>query len=148
MKTVADICELYKVEQPRALVVDDDRMFLELFCQMLQSHGFSFECCHTASEAIQRAQSEEFHVAFVDIYLRGSKDGIEVMKSLRAIKPSLPIVVMSGVEPVATIAKAISDCGMVVFAEKAQPFPEALLEQVRRWFGLQRCSKSQPEEKP
>lgn len=88
-----------KCDQPgtkRIVIVDDHPLFRKGLEQLIHSDG-SFEVCGEAGnapEAMDVIRKVEPNLAIVDISLPGA-NGIELIKSIRAEFPKLPILVLS-----------------------------------------------------
>ena len=86
-----------KVEKRGILLVDDHPLFRRGMGALLDSQDDmevrgEAENSGGALEAIRR---ERFDLAIVDIGLRGSANGIELMKSIKAEHPELPVLMVS-----------------------------------------------------
>jgi PAS domain S-box-containing protein len=106
------------------LVVDDDAGVRHLACAMLRRSGYTvIEAGDgTDAEQIAIAHDGEIHVLLTDIVMPGIR-GPELAKRIRAVRPSMRVVYMSGfrdTEPLADV-----DHGEAVFLEK--PFMRAAL---------------------
>lgn len=145
MKSIADICAMYTASPPTAVVLDDDRTFLEVFQRLLESEEFQVQSFDNASDALASIRNHQPSVAFVDIYLAGEDDGVTVMKQMRALRPNMPIVAISAIAAERDVSKAISECGIAVFVEKTAPLSEQMIRDITEWFALKRCTKK-PEE--
>lgn len=62
---------------------------------MLQHEGHSAVLVEDGRAAVEAIQSEDFDVLIVDIFMP-EMDGFEVISLMRAHKPSLPIIAISG----------------------------------------------------
>jgi two-component system, cell cycle sensor histidine kinase and response regulator CckA len=98
--------EAHEVELPEhapfstVLVVDDDPRFLEAAVDMVSGLGFTTLSASTGSEAIAtfRANAETISAVLLDV-LMPDYDGWDVLRSLRAIRADVPVVLMSGYVP-------------------------------------------------
>jgi DNA-binding NtrC family response regulator len=107
------------------LVVDDDRHAREYLTTFLTSCGHSVESLGSGDEAIERlATGFSPSMILLDIMLPG-KDGIEVLSSVRAIYPSIPIIILSGIGQIKTVVEAMK-LGASDYLTK--PFEEEALE--------------------
>ncbi|MEH6473239.1 MAG: sigma-54 dependent transcriptional regulator [Halopseudomonas sp.] len=89
-----------------ALIIDDDpsiRRSLELH---LGDEGFETLTAEDGEQGVAKAL--EYEVSFVLLDLRLPKlDGFEVLKQIKAVKPSLPVVVITAFDDMQTAIKAI-----------------------------------------
>src|SRR2546427_11826797 len=89
------------------LVVDDDKSTREYLATFLTSCGHTVECLGSGDEAIERlASGVAPSMMLLDIMLPG-KDGIEVLSGLKALYPSLPIIILSGIGQIKTVVDAM-----------------------------------------
>lgn len=86
------------------LVVDDEPLLLRAFARVLMRAGHEVVQAGDGNEAAALIAKRRFDCAFVDIGLPGA-GGLEVLASLRAHDPGLPVVLMTGAP---TLDSAIS----------------------------------------
>src|SRR2546423_11304563 len=107
------------------LVVDDDKNTREYLATFLGSFGYSIECLGSGDEAIDRlASGYSPSMILLDVMLPG-KDGIEVLSNVKAIYPSIPIIILSGIGQIKTVVEAMK-MGATDYLTK--PFEEEALE--------------------
>jgi two-component system cell cycle sensor histidine kinase/response regulator CckA len=93
-------------EQPRAadwkdcgkvLIVDDEDAVRTLVAHSVQRLGFVARLADAGPEAVSAFQSDpaSFSLAILDVKLPGI-DGFEVLSRIRAVRPDLPAILMSG----------------------------------------------------
>lgn len=85
----------------RLLLVEDDRMVGEAVCRGLRQDGFSVDWIHDGRAAEVALGTERYDCVLLDLGLP-NKDGIQVLRGLRAKKNDVPVVVV-------TARDAISD---------------------------------------
>src|SRR2546427_1452081 len=79
------------------LVVDDDKNTRDYLATFLTASGYAVECLESGDQAIQRlAAGHSPSMILLDIMLPG-KDGIEVLSNVKAIYPTIPIIILSGI---------------------------------------------------
>jgi PAS domain S-box-containing protein len=114
-----------------AVVADDDPAVRQLVAVALQSLGFEVRAAENGAEAVElvRAGGPAVRVVVLDI-LMPVMDVREALAEVRAARPDLPVIVMSGYsEP--DLARQFADRGVVGFVQK--PFrPVDLTACVRR----------------
>ena len=81
--------------QPRVLVVDDERFFREAIVQALDEAGIACDAVASGDEALRAALDPEVGVVVLDVTL-ADVPGIEVLRRLRAERPGLRVIVLSG----------------------------------------------------
>jgi DNA-binding NarL/FixJ family response regulator len=90
------MAEKRKTVQKRLLIVDDHPMMRTGLAQLIDNEGDLKVCCEAdnAGQAINAVSKQKFDLALVDISLP-DKSGLELIKDLRTLNPSLPILVVS-----------------------------------------------------
>src|SRR5215467_826791 len=107
------------------LVVDDDKNTRDYLAVFLGSSGFDAECLGSGDEAIERlASGYSPSMILLDVMLPG-KDGIEVLSNVKAIYPSIPIIILSGIGQIKTVVEAMK---MGASDYLTKPFEEEALE--------------------
>ncbi|MFT3868760.1 MAG: response regulator [Nibricoccus sp.] len=79
----------------RLLLVEDDRPVLIVTAELLKRTGCEIVTADSAPAAIARLQHEKFDLLVTDFFL-GDRTAEEVIKTLRAAHPSVPIIVVTG----------------------------------------------------
>jgi CheY-like chemotaxis protein len=79
----------------RVLVVDDEPAVRQLSSRMLQRLGYVAEAAAEGAEALQRIEARTPDLVLADVMMPGM-DGRELRERLLAIRPELPVVLMSG----------------------------------------------------
>jgi len=90
----------------RILVVDDERMIRWSIQQALSKDGHSVTAVETGEEAVAQASDEMPDLVFLDITLPGI-DGVEVLRRLKAIEPSVSVVMVTATDDVKTAVEAM-----------------------------------------
>ncbi len=100
------------------LVVDDEGDIRELVAGILEDEGYRTRTARNADEALAAIQARRPHLVFLDIWLQGSRlDGLQVLETVKATHPELPIVMISGHGNIETAVSAIQK-GAYDFIEK------------------------------
>lgn len=76
------------------VVVDDDETLLQNLEAFLRGEGFVVSTCTTVSGAKELVSQKPPQVALVD-YKLATESGLEVVATLRAYAPRLPVILMS-----------------------------------------------------
>jgi PAS domain S-box-containing protein len=90
------------------LVVDDDRDFLGLLRLLLEEKGFSVQTASSAQEALEKIESKLPDAVVCD-YVMPSKDGIWLLKRLRASRSVVPFIMLTGRGDGAAVMEAINN---------------------------------------
>jgi DNA-binding response OmpR family regulator len=80
---------------PRVLVVDDQSDVRTMVSIVLRINGFEIVEAASAAAALKAFGDTSFDLAIVDIFLQGA-NGSDLIGTLRARVPGLPIVAISG----------------------------------------------------
>jgi DNA-binding NarL/FixJ family response regulator len=85
-----------KIPAKRLLIVDDHPMMRKGLAQLIDNEGDLKVCAEAdnAGQAINAVAKQKFDLALMDISLP-DKNGLELIKDLRTLRPDLPILVVS-----------------------------------------------------
>ena len=115
----------------KILIVEDELELQEALIDTLELNGFNVVAVSSADDALV-ALDDEIAMVFSDIKMDGSMDGYELMKRIRAIKPYLPIVLMTAYGTVEQAVDAIKS-GAVDYILK--PFEaDVLVKKAKAYF--------------
>jgi len=107
------------------LVVDDDKSTRDYLATFLGTSGYAVDCLGSGDEAIERlAAGYTPSMILLDVLLPG-KDGIEVLANIKALYPTLPIIILSGIGQIKTVVEAMK---MGASDYLTKPFEEEALE--------------------
>ena len=118
-------------EQLRAtvLVVDDEKSILDLAQASLSKAGHDVKCEMTMADALRQVRSSDIDVVLTDLRI-GEESGLELCEQAIALRPDIPVVVMTGYT---TIDAAIGALRAGAYDFITKPLePEALNAAVRR----------------
>jgi two-component system, NtrC family, nitrogen regulation response regulator NtrX len=102
----------------RILVVDDEQNIRWSLGLVLGDAGFDVVCAEDGEEALAAVEAEPPHAVFLDIELP-KLDGMEVLRRLRAQRPDISVVMITGH---ATIERAIAATRLGAFDFVEKPF--------------------------
>ncbi|MCP4285199.1 MAG: sigma-54-dependent Fis family transcriptional regulator [Gammaproteobacteria bacterium] len=88
------------------LVVDDDRSIRRSLELHLSAEGFSVTTAVDGREAVDRALNTQLDLVLLDLRLP-EMDGFEVLRAIKAGKPSLPVVMITAYDDMHTAIEAI-----------------------------------------
>lgn len=93
-----------QVDQPArlALLVEDDSLVCTVVSRLLKSHGFSVVAVNRGVDALAAVQADagRFDIVITDQSMPGM-GGIELARAITALRPDLPIILVSGYSRVA-----------------------------------------------
>lgn len=85
-----------KISHAKILVIDDEKMLLELFHRILTEVGFSVDVAESAEEGIKKNHTTTYDLIITDIKMPGMS-GIDFFKYVKDNEmQSIPIIAMSG----------------------------------------------------
>jgi len=90
----------------RALVIDDDKVTLELFTFELRSEGFEVTTAESGSKGLEYVRDNDFEVILTDLNLPDI-NGIELVKQSKELAPQTEIIVVTGVDSTEKAVEAI-----------------------------------------
>ncbi|MFH1877581.1 MAG: response regulator [Candidatus Omnitrophota bacterium] len=96
------------MKDKRILVVDDNKDFADVFCDILKSNAYKAECCYGGEQAIELLKNQPFDIIFVDIRMP-LMDGVETLKELKKIRPETVVIMMTGYSLDELVHKAIEE---------------------------------------
>ena len=77
------------------LIVDDDPDLSEFLKEELARIGYQVTAVRCGNDAVIATQQQHFDLLILDMLMSGM-DGIQVIKSVRLLKPGLPILGLTG----------------------------------------------------
>src|SRR6185312_15964426 len=114
------------------LVIDDDRVFREASCLMIEDEGHHALSAATPERALEALREDSFDAVLLDVHL-GPHNGISLLPAIAKLRPNLPVVMFSAQGTVKIAVQALHQ-GAVDFLEK--PFTRdqfhAMLARLRR----------------
>jgi len=85
--------------KPTLLVVDDERDVLEVSSALLQYFGFGIVSTSDPLEALRHLQSNSEIDCVVTDFRMPTMNGDELAKSAKAMRPDIPVFILSGTYP-------------------------------------------------
>ena len=79
----------------KILLVDDDRDYCDALAANLENNGCDVDKCYDGKTGLALARSTSPDVIILDIIMP-DKEGIELIFEIKALRPSLPIIAISG----------------------------------------------------
>jgi CheY-like chemotaxis protein len=79
----------------RILVVDDDDGVRDAVCDVLTTLGYAIDPATGAREALERFRPGRYRLVVTDLAMP-VMNGLQLARHLRALEPSLPILIFSG----------------------------------------------------
>jgi DNA-binding NtrC family response regulator len=100
----------------KVLLVDDDVEFLDTLSERMRTRGMEVSTSKSGAEALKKVEHEAYDVIILDLMMPGV-DGLEALKILKAKRPGLQVILLTGH---ATVEKGIEamKLGAMDFLEK------------------------------
>jgi signal transduction histidine kinase len=128
-----------KIEPPRLLVVDDDEALCKSLAAILKKAGYEIATAETGAAAIdavkQAPKDKPIHAVLIDIRLPDI-NGLEVLRSIRKIKPDTGAIMMTGYTDTETAVGALNE-GAFAYIQKPYNVVEVKAT-IERWAEKQR----------
>lgn len=100
------------------LIVDDESDIRMLISGILQDEGYTTREAGGGEQALALLKAKAPAAVILDIWLEGSKlDGLQVLSAIKTMRPSVPVIMISGHGTIETAVKAIKQ-GAYDFIEK------------------------------
>jgi two-component system response regulator RegA len=93
-------------KEPRLLIVDDDRPFLQRIGRAMESRGFAVEMAESVSEGLEFIRKQPPDYAVVDMRLEDG-NGLDVIAVLKEVHPETRAIVLTGYGNIATAVMAV-----------------------------------------
>ena len=91
----------------RILVVDDEKSMCQFLSIMLRKEGYEITTVNTGRRAIEEIAASKYDVVLTDIKMTGM-DGIEVLKEIKGLDPTMPVVIMTAYASQKTAIEAVN----------------------------------------
>jgi two-component system nitrogen regulation response regulator NtrX len=102
------------LSKPRILVIDDEAAIRDSLKMILEYEDYQFVGASSGQDGLTAVQRERPDAVLLDIKMPGM-DGMEVLRKLRALDESLPVIMISGHGSTVTTVEAIKSGAMDYF---------------------------------
>jgi PAS domain S-box-containing protein len=92
--------------KPRILVVDDDRVVVEVLSSLLDDPDREIVTADSAATALEHARAGELAVALVDKNL-GADSGLDLSRQLKQLQPELEVILITGYASIESAIEAV-----------------------------------------
>ncbi len=98
----------------KILVIDDEPIIRLLFKETLEGLGHQTVTVETGARGLQLVKEQDFDLVFLDLKMPGM-NGAEVFRRIKALKPKLPVTIITGQPDGALMARALAEgpCGVM-----------------------------------
>jgi FixJ family two-component response regulator len=91
----------------RILIVEDDEHLAAAFQRLLKGAGYAADLADDFVGGMELLLNGSYAAVFLDITLRGTQSGIDLLREIKANEISTPVVIITGSPDVATAAEAV-----------------------------------------
>lgn len=112
----------------KVMLVDDDKEFIELMSQRLETRGLKVIAVISGEEAVAMTEDRNFDVAVVDFAMPGI-DGIETLKQIKEKRPDIEVIMLTGQGTIQSGIEAMKH-GAIDYLEKPVDL-NVLMEKIR-----------------
>jgi two-component system response regulator AtoC len=93
-------------EKTRVLVVDDEPSMCNYLRTLLGQYGYHTISVQTGDDALRQLQTFQPTLVLLDVLMPG-KDGLRTLEEIKAVRPDVPVIMLSGHGHAKTIVKAM-----------------------------------------
>ncbi|MFZ1956072.1 MAG: response regulator [Desulfobacterales bacterium] len=104
----------------RILVIDDEPVICDGCRMILSEKGYHVDSCPTGSTGLRSIETDPYDVILLDMKLPDI-DGMEILRHLRAKRPAVNVIVMTGYS---TVSNAVEAMKLGAFDYLAKPFDD------------------------
>ena len=99
---------LNKSDTPfRILLVDDNHDFVEFVSFLLSHHGFAVCWAYNGPDCLEIVHKQSADLVILDVMMP-AMDGLAVCRELKQLRPSLPVILLTAKDDLATRAAAMA----------------------------------------
>jgi two-component system, NtrC family, sensor kinase len=106
-----DSCRINKLGRhgmERILVVEDDRFFREMYCNLLSGEGFEVQRAASVHDAMECLRETEYHLIVTDLVMPG-QSGIDLLFNVKKNYPDIDIIMVTGDTTVESAIQALKN---------------------------------------
>lgn len=81
--------------QIRVLLVDDEKEFVDVLAERLETRDFDVSRAYSGDEALAVLKEKRVDVVVLDVLMPG-KDGVETLREIKAYKPIIEVIMLTG----------------------------------------------------
>lgn len=124
-------------EKIRLLIVDDDVEQCKTLKSILDKKGYETFIASSSQEAITFVKKERVNLIFLDLILKGDKNGVEIFKEIKVMFPNVKAILFTGYGPEEErklLMKAV-EAGMIDEILRKPVWPEEMIKAIEKHTG-------------
>ena len=86
-------------EIKKLLIIDDDFNQCETLKEILDAKGYQTFTATHSQEALKLVAETDFDLVLTDLILKGDKNGVEIFREMKKIKPNIKVMLFTGYGP-------------------------------------------------
>ena len=86
-------------EIKKLLIIDDDFNQSKSLKKILDLKGYQVLTAASSKEAFKLVAETDFDLVLTDLILKGDKNGVEIFKEMKNIKPNIKVMLFTGYGP-------------------------------------------------
>lgn len=107
-------------ETKTILVVDDDKSILRTFTRILQKNGYEIDVAETGMEAMEKADTQHYDLALVDIRLP-DMDGTDLLTKMKKALQNTIKIMITGFPSLESGVKALDEGADAYLVKPVKP---------------------------
>ncbi|MFW6117276.1 MAG: response regulator [Thermoproteota archaeon] len=131
-------------ESARILIVDDDGGIRKSLKNLLEEEGYKVDTAEKGREAVEKAESNYYHLALIDIRLP-DMEGITLLNAMDDTTPKMVKILITGYPSLENAVEAVNQ-GADGYVMKPVD-PPSLLQKIREQLQRQREAQKYSEDK-
>lgn len=116
----------------RVLLIEDDRDIAHLFARGLRHYGHAVTVAGDGKAGLNAAMTTDADIVLLDLRLP-KLDGVEVLRRLRAARPTLPVAVLTN-QSDPEVTEEVKQLGVIGYLLKSRVTPAIVAGAIRRWL--------------
>jgi two-component system response regulator HydG len=93
----------------RVLVIDDEQDHADVMCEALSRRGSECDTGHSLDDARRMLKRRRYDVVVTDLRMDGDRDGLEVLRTAKALDEPPPVILVTAVNDVPTSKAALRE---------------------------------------
>ena len=136
------------MEKKRILIIEDDKIVLGNFKDILELEGYSVDTAENGKEAIEKSNANFYNLALIDIRLP-DMDGTQLLTKMRDTVPRMVKIIVTGYPSLENAKEAVNkgaDAYVVKPILNIEEFLNTLKEHLKKQKEAQRYSEEKVAE--